>query len=241
MNKVWAAAGALLIITPLLAVGGCASGGKREAMRERGGPGAGINQSRILLSRARELQAEQGCAKAVPTYRVAASFGEGYEPAQYELGACLLEIDGVRDNETALFREEGLLWIKRAAWAGNARAQHRLAHLLSGAGYDPAGDIAVNTQQAMGWALVYNQNPTRELYALRDVAAPVMAHLQASLSEEERAAAAAFAAEFDEIKLASFTPPAQSRGATNARRRSSPEGRRPDRRQADKTVLSQAD
>lgn len=234
MNKLWVAAAGTLLI----AVGGCASG-KREAARERGGPGAGLNQSRMLLSRAREIQSEQGCARAIPTYRIVASFGEGYEVAQYELGACLLQINGASPDETALFREESILWIKRAAWAGNARAQHRLAHILSGADYAAAKGISPNPQQAMGWAFVYQENPTRELYALPDVAAPVLSHLQASLSEDERTAAAAFADKFDEIMLAVFTPPAQARNREASGRRGSPDGRPKERRRADDVTSSQ--
>lgn len=236
MNKLWiAATGALLI-----AISGCASGGgKREASRERGGPGAGLNQSRMLLSHARELQSEQGCARAIPAYRVVASFGEGYEVAQYELGACLLNTDGANSNDTALFREEGVLWIKRAAWAGNARAQHRLAHLLSGADYEHIKGLSPAPQQAMGWVLVYNANPARELYALPDVAAPVLTHLQSSLSEEEQKAAQSFAASFDEISLAAFTPPAQpNRRNASGQRRGPSDGQRPERRRADTALLS---
>lgn len=231
MNKLWIAATCALLI----AAGGCASGGgKREAARERGGPGAGLNQSRVLLSRARDIQSEQGCARAIPTYRVVASFGEGYEVAQYELGACLLQIDGASPDETMLFREESVLWIKRAAWAGNARAQHQLAHILSGANYAAAKGVSPNPQQAMGWALVYEANPARELYALPDVAAPVLSHLQASLSEDEQTAATVFAKEFDEITLAVFTPPAQrrERNASGQQRRGSPDGRPKERRRA---------
>lgn len=205
-GAIWA--GALLILA-----GGCASGPEQGPRGQ--GPAAGLNQSQMLLSRARTLQREKGCARAAPTYRVVASFGADYEVAQYELGACLLDMEGANADETALFREEGLLWIKRAAWGGNARAQHRLAHLLSGAGYEPARGIAADPQAAMGWALVYRENPARALYALPDVAEPVLAHLQGALSEEESAAA-------------------------GAGRRGPPGGQRPRRRQADAVVIAEA-
>ena len=226
----------------LILAAGCASGpgqGPRGQGPNKQGPAAGLNQTQMLLARARQVQSEQGCARAVPTYRVVASFGEDYEVAQYELGACLIEIDGVNAHETALFREEGLLWIKRAAWGGNARAQHRLAHLLSGAGYEPARGFAADPQAAMGWALVYQANPARSLYALPDVADPVLNHLRSALSDDESAAASAFAADFDKIALASFTPPAAQRGNANSGRRGPPDGVRPDRRRADNTVVAQ--
>lgn len=231
MNILWAASGALLIMA-----GGCASGPQQGPRGQ--GPAAGLSQSRLLLASAREMQAEQGCAKAVPTYRIVASFGADYEVAQYELGACLLEMAANSGPEAALFRDEGLLWVKRAAWAGAARAQHRLASLLSGAGYDQGTGVAPDPQAAMGWALVYQANPARSLYALPDVPEPVFDHLRATLSEDARADADAFAANFETIDLAAFTPPATPRGNANTRRRGPPDGQRPQRRVADNSVVS---
>lgn len=222
----------------LIAAGGCASNNGRETARENAGPAAGLNQSRMLLASARETQAEQGCAKAVPTYRIVASFGEGYDVAQYELGACLLEMASNGGPEAGLFRDEGLLWVKRAAWAGAARAQHRLAGLLSGAGYDQGTGVAPDPQAAMGWALVYQVNPARSLYALPEVPEPVLDHLRAELSESALADAAAFAEDFEQIDLAAFTPPAPPRNADAARRQMMQGRNRPPRRLTDTEVAS---
>ncbi len=95
--------------------------GPREA-----GPAPGLQQPGRLLAMARDTQAKKGCKSAIPAYRVISSFGDGYDIAQYELGACLLESATDNPAETALFHEEAALWLRRAAWAGNARAQLKL-------------------------------------------------------------------------------------------------------------------
>ncbi|MEX0645482.1 MAG: hypothetical protein WD076_09235 [Parvularculaceae bacterium] len=39
-----------------------------------------------ILSWARDIRDQKGCAEAAPAYRVVAGMGEGFEPAQHELG-----------------------------------------------------------------------------------------------------------------------------------------------------------
>lgn len=204
----------LCVISAILLAGTCASNGPPE--RQGRAPSDGLNQSRQLLAHARSVRAEQGCAKAIPAYRVISSFGDGYDVAQFELGACLVETDGATANETALFREEGVFWLKRAAWAGNARAQGQLAQLLSGAETTKVTGVAPVPVEAMGWALVYRENSARDLYNLPPVSIFVLDHLKATLSPEEAGAAAAFAEDFDKIKMASFSPPARRQNAHQA-------------------------
>ena len=218
----------------------CASGPKEPRGGERSAA-ASLNQSRLLLAHAREIQGERGCKQALPAYRVIASFGDGYETAQYELGACLLTIEGASDHETALFREEGLFWLKRAAWAGGARAQHRLAHLLSGADLEEIEGVAPAPVEALGWAMVYQENPTRALYALPPVKPPVLDHLRTTLAPELLAEADAFAAAFEKVSLAAFTPPPMARGNASNRRQGMPPGGRPDRRRVEDTASAQTD
>ncbi|MEM9495999.1 MAG: hypothetical protein AAGA09_08340 [Pseudomonadota bacterium] len=178
------------------------------------GPAAALSQSGRLLSAARKLQEEKGCAAAAPTYRVIASFGDGYEVAQHELGACLLTMRGKSEAEAGLYAREALFWLERAAFAGSARAQHQLAEQLSGAG---AASLPADPMRALGWAIVYDNNAARDLYGLKDVAPGVLRHLQASLSATEKQTAQAFAANFEEIQMASFTPPARQRDASGQR------------------------
>lgn len=220
----------LLIFT---AVAACASPGRDGPGGGEGGPGEGrtigVNMPSALLAKARETQAQAGCAKAAPTYRVVASFGAGYEIAQYELGACLMEMEGGSEIETALFREEGMLWLNRAAYAGNPRAQLKLAEILSGALQHSRAHVSADPQRAMVWSVVYEQNGARETFGLKPVGPVVTAHLQSVLSTEAIAAARAEAKEFQKIELAEFTPPAQARSRQQRggqSRQRPPEGRR---------------
>lgn len=195
-------ASAFLLIS--LAMAACASGG--SGANRAAGPAPGLQQPGKLLALARDTQAKKGCAAALPAYRVISSFGDGYEIAQYELGACLLESGGVSDAETALLREEAALWLRRAAWAGNARAQLSLAQLLSGASGTDRG-VAPAPAEALGWAIIYNENAQRELYDLPAVPGPVTAHLETNLDMAARERALAFAESFTPVKMTAFTPP----------------------------------
>ncbi len=213
---------AALLIASAFIMTACASGAQRQAGPTQGskgkGPGAGIDQAERLLATGRQIRAEKGCAAAAPTYRVIASFGEGYEVAQYELGACLLEIEGESARETALFREEGLFWLRRAAYADNARAQWRLANTLSGAPAAVSHGPAPEPGKALGWALVYKENAAHELYGLAPVNPNVLAHLHASLPDDAIARAEAFAAKFKPISMAVFSPPPRENANSGPRR-----------------------
>jgi len=192
---------AAILVIVLLGLTACASG---HSPQQESGPPPGLQQPGRLLAAARSTQAEKGCASAIPAYRVVSSFGDGYAIAQYELGACLLQIDSTNATETALFREESLLWLRRAAWAGNARAQLKLAQLLSGA---DAHDGSVHKEEAMGWAILYKGNPARNLFDLPPVSPIILNHLDAALSPDAMKRAASFAKNFEKIKMASFIPP----------------------------------
>lgn len=182
-------------------------------------PAAAMSRPERLLAHARDLQAKEGCGAAAPSYRVIAAFGEGYEIAQYELGDCLLKVTGATDAEAALYREEALFWLRRAAYAGNARAQHRLATALSGAELGGAPEVTPAPEEALGWALIYTDNSDRDLYGLAPIYPEILDHLAASLTEEQRERAEKFAADFDEIKMPLFTPPAMQRGEGERRRK----------------------
>lgn len=155
-----------------------------------------------LIAVARKTREEKGCAAAAPTYRVVAGMGEGQEAAQHELGECLLSMTGGSDIETALFREEGVFWLKRAAFAGNARAQRKLAIDMAA----PASPLH-DAKAALQWALVYSKNPTSALYGFGPLPATMAPGLKSSLSPEDAAAAEKFAAEFKPVTLAKFEAP----------------------------------
>ncbi len=159
-----------------------------------------------LISFARELQDKKGCAAAAPAFRVIAGMGEGQEAAQHELGECLLDLTGANDMETALFRQEGEFWLTRAAFAGNARAQRRLVMDMA----SPASPLH-NPTDALKWALVYQKNPTADLYGYKGLPATLIAGLKASLGVDEIADAETFAKDFAPIALAKFEGPKRER------------------------------
>lgn len=210
MKKAFLTAGLVLLVAA------CAPGRRPPMSGGHGAPGggaheAGVNQPAAILAHARDEQAKQGCAAAIPSYRVVAGFGEGYEIAQYELGQCLLTAEGSGPAETALYREESLFWLRRAAWAGDPRAQGRLAFILSGAKDQIRDGIAPAPEAALGWALVYAANSERDLYGLKPVYPEIMTYLHATLTAADEKKAEAFAADFHEIKMAMFSPPAMQK------------------------------
>lgn len=211
----------------LLTLAACASGPQRGP---GGGQfrGAGLDvsaQSARILADARKKKAEQGCAAAIPSYRVVASFGLDHETAQYELGACLLEAASGDGAEPALLQEEGLFWLRRAAYAGEPRAQVALADALSGASPASAG-IMPNLVEAYGWALLYEDNAAHNLYGLPELQPAVADHFRTQMNADEISDAQAFAAAYREIKMEVFTPPA-GESRTGLQRLNEPAGGRP--------------
>ncbi len=175
-----------------------------------------------LTAFARKLRADKGCTEAAPAFRVVAAMGEGNEAAQHELAECLLEMQGATPTEAALFREEARFWLTRAAYAGNARAQRRLVTDMAApanALHDPKG--------ALQWALVYEKNPTADLYGFKELPKTLIPGLKASLSPEAVAEAEAFAANFTPLALAKFEAPQAQKPAGERRR--PPPGARPRR------------
>lgn len=199
----------VLCLAALLAACASSRGGPRGGGQMPRGP-VGVNQPSALLAQARDYQAKGGCAKAAPVYRIVASHGDGHDVAQYELGACLLEMEGESGAETALFRQEALFWLNRAAWAGNARAQGKLAEVLSGAPAYRVSLVAPDPVAAMMWSIVYDANGTREVYGLRALAPLARDHLASVLTPEGLAAAQREAASFSRIAMAGFVPTARA-------------------------------
>lgn len=164
------------------------------------------NDAGALVAYARGLRDEKGCAAAAAAYRVVAAMGEGEEAAQHELGECLLNVKGANDIETALFRQEGEFWLTRAAFAGNARAQRKLAMEMA----SPASALH-NPKGALMWALIYDDNPTAELYGYKALPSTLAPGLRASLGEGDIAEAEAFAKDFAPILLAKYEGPKRDR------------------------------
>ncbi len=185
---------------------GCASSKPRDGSEPDPGASAGVNEPSQLLRRARDLQSKEGCAKAVPVYRIVSGYGEDYDVAQHELGACLLEMTGESDAETSLFRQEALFWLNRAAWAGNPRAQGKLAEILSGAPRYAVAHVEADPQQALVWSIIYSDNSVRDTYGLKATPPLVSDHLQSTLPEPQKEAAQVEAAGFRKIVMSGFEP-----------------------------------
>ncbi len=185
------------------------------------GPGVHQDDAGRLTAFARKVRSEKGCAAAAPTLRVVAAMGEGNEAAQHELGECLLEMQGANPTEISLFREEARFWLTRAAYAGNARAQRRLVLDMAAPAnplHDPKG--------ALGWALVYEKNPTADLYGFKELPKTLIPGLKALLSPSAIAEAEAFASGFTPLALAKFEAPT---AAKPKRPQGQPPGARPRR------------
>lgn len=166
-----------------------------------------------LTSYARKLRETKGCAFALAAYRVIAGMGEGNEAAQHELGECLMEVGGATATETALFRQEGRFWLTRAAYAGNARAQRRLVLEMSA----PASALH-DPKAALQWALVYNRNPTSDLYGYKELPKTLVPGLRAALTPEAIAEAEAFATSFTPLYLQKFEAPKRDKAKGDPRR-----------------------
>ncbi len=173
-----------------------------------------------LTAFARRTRGEKGCAAAAPAFRVVAAMGDGNEAAQHELAECLLEIEGANATETALFREEARFWLTRAAYAGNARAQRRLVLDMAA----PASALH-DPKTALHWALVYEKNPTADLYGFKELPKTLIPGLKASLTSEAVAEAEAFAKGFAPLPLAKFEAPKAQKPGGDRR----PPGARPRR------------
>lgn len=208
---------ALSLIAILLAA--CASSPQQAGV----GPRIDVaSQAERILADARSKKSDKDCMAAIPSYRVVASLGKGHDTAQYELGACLLEANADTTSATALLRDEGLLWLRRAAYAGNARAQLALAGALSGAsGHEVAG-LQPDLVEAYGWSLIYADNAAHNLYGLPDLHPVAADHFRSQMTDAMISDANAFAADYQEIEMAVFTPPASARGARG------PQGQRPE-------------
>lgn len=184
------------------------------------------NDAGRLIKFARETREKDGCAAAAPAFRVIAGMGEGQESAQHELAECLLTMTGANDAETALFRQEGEFWLTRAAYAGNARAQRKLAMEMA----SPASALH-NAEGSLKWALVYGKNPTADLYGYGPLPPTMVPGLKSALNETDIASAEQFAREFAPVPLAKFEGPKRNgKGGRDSRRPpdgfAPPEGRR---------------
>ena len=178
-----------------------------------------------VLRQARTLRTEQGCQDAAPGLRVAAAMGRGFEAAQHELGDCLLQIKAPSPTEAALYQEEAIFWLKRAAYAGNARAQRKLATL-----YAAPNSEHSNVGAALKWALVYEKNGDADLYGYKSFPPTFLPGLKTSSTEDVIADAERFAADFSPVHLGIYAPPPRARERDESGQRGRAPGGQQERR-----------
>ena len=194
-------------------IAGCASTTPPRPDRgERAGP-PGVGVSGRVLANARAVKSEKGCAEATPAYRAVAALGEGFEIAQAELGACLLTLDGATESESALLQREAMFWLERAAHAGQPSAQRTLA-MTYGAADGPLADPAA----ALSWALVFSKNKKADLFAVAPLPPSLIEAQRGTLDADAIASAEAFAANFVELSMNGYKPPAPASGPSGVPR-----------------------
>lgn len=183
----------------LTGLGACSSQGRRDGPRgfdregaqaQLSGPVMGAESAARMIDVARTLRRDQGCAEAVPVYRVIASYGQNFEVAQHELAECLLAAEG-----DPLDRREALVWLERAAMAGHLASQYDLAEISY-----QSGDFA----EALGWGLVFNTRNENALVPRSNFSANFLTQSRNRLSADEVSQAEGFAAAFSPQYMAAF-------------------------------------
>lgn len=191
----------------LVALAACAGGPSSRPMDAT----AAIGNHRIadrLMEQARDAAGEGDCAAALPTFRVLAANGEGFEDAQTELAECALDLAAsAPPDERDLLLLEAQFWLERAAFANHPQAQARLASL-----YGAADGFGPDRVKALGWAMVYNANGGREPLSLAAIDRRGIDKIRNEMTSEEQAAAIAFANSFRPLTMDAFTPPRAERG-----------------------------
>ena len=196
--------GGLLLLTAVAMTGmtACSSSrpdprsheGMRRAMvdQKMSGPVIGTERAARMIETARALRASEGCDRAIPTYRVIASYGRNFEVAQNELADCLLQSDRALDTA------EALVWLERAARAGRTQAQAQLSRALA---------EADRPQEALAWALIYNDQNDRALTPQRDLPQRYITEIETRLTQADLAAAENTAATFRTETMEAFRLP----------------------------------
>ena len=199
------------VLLAATALAGCGGGGRGP--RERGperedngmivderpdgtriGVRSGRDPNRAYIE-ATEFKVKGDCPSVITLLRPVANLGPGYENAQTLLGECLvLQADG---------RDEGLMWIARAADAGWPEAQALLATTYG------AESPVRNGEEAAYWLALYDANTSKARVGFRAPDPRPLDALRASLSEADKAAGARRAATW-QAKL--WLPPADSEG-----------------------------
>jgi len=132
---------------------------------------------------AEDLRLQGKCDKAVPMLRLVVERGSGYQISQFDLGECLLDMAKTQPDpkKAADMRNEGAMWVVRAADGGFNKAQAAAVLLyLDGTG------VAADPIEAEKWALLYHSNGIRLALGLPDIAPDVKDRLDTILTDSTR-------------------------------------------------------
>jgi len=173
--------------------------------RDGGPSGAGPDamtpiRATAIYTEALKSKETDGCVSALESLSLLASWGRGYEVAQYHLGDCYIEM-GKTEAEPARGASlaSGLKWLTLAANSNNVNAQGKLVEVyLYGLG------VAPDSVEAGKWYLLNQRNSIRREIGAKDVAPDLVKALNQSLSDgewtEAEARADAFVPTVQELK-----------------------------------------
>jgi|GEM_PF-1908675 len=174
------------------------------------GPGGNMHRppgeesfSQVLL-----MRTEQGCPAAIPPLRRFASYGGGFEIAQFQLGDCLVEVARATDDATERRKaaEEAQDVLLKAANSNEPNAQGLLAQLYF------RGDVLERDLVAAGkWLLLYRRNNLRINLGARDLPAGLERDMRQTLTDAQWAEATREADAF-EVTIQPSTAPQEREG-----------------------------
>jgi len=139
--------------------------------------------------------------------------GRGFEIAQAELGECLLTMTSDSKAEVTLFQQEGVFWLERAAFAGDARAQRLLSTALA------EKSSQAERVRAPSWTPLLETNANAELYSYKPLHLSFVSDIKSYLTAEKILQAETFATNFSIIRIARYHSLAQTDRSRNHRQR----------------------
>lgn len=212
------------MFTALLVLSACSPGSpdRQHGMKGPGGGrsgGGAAGSPTQLYSRALALKAGGHCDRAEGPLARLAGFGRGYEMAQFHFGDCLiLRSERSGDTERGHLVSLGTVWLERAANSRDVDAQGRLVELYIEERFGQLDVIAAAT-----WYLIFQANPARTQFALKEISANSKTRLFALATSEDWAEAKArqnaWSPVVQEAKVpsAGFAPDQAGRGSGSKR------------------------
>jgi hypothetical protein len=219
MKSVWKfGAGALALATLAACVPG--NGGPTGPFD---GPGGDMHRppGQESFSQVLAMRTEQGCVAAIPPLRRFASYGGGFEIAQFELGDCLVaEARKTADDaERATMTKEAEDVLLKAANSNEPNAQGLLTAL-----YFRGDVLKKDVVDAGKWFLLYRRNNLRINLGARALPKGLESDMRNTLTEDQWKAATDAADAF-EVTIQPNSAPPERDGPGGEGRGAPPRGR----------------